>query len=494
MAAPAVAAALGLLFWLVPQENYVNHSGEIQETVLAWIQQIPSNLEQTAQELFSGADGTLEQPDVDLSAVGPRIQLDYPVLEVLSTQGGTLYLREQDYDIYSGTGWTASAGRTEAFPAQANGAGTVEIQTRGTRDSLLIPYYPGTAVTLVDGRVNNAENTRSYTFSLTALPADWHSTATVGAGGGLYYTAGNGTDYQALPAATKEWAQSLLDTILTFEQTDTQKAETIAAYIRNSALYDLKTARMSGDTGDFARWFLEESDTGYCVHFATATAVLLRAAGVQARYVTGYMTQTVAGETVTVTADQAHAWVEYYDHRLGCWIVLESTPADLSQGEDTAPSQTTGTESQTVPTEPEGETAPSQTRPSAEEPGTEETPPAKFQPGPWLKGLLLAAFLVLAVLGQWKLRLARRAKALDRGRPNARALARWREAERLARLLGQTPPAELEDLAQKAKFSSHTLTAEELDVFGAYLDQCRGRLRERNFLWQLVYRFVLAVY
>ena len=65
---------------------------------------------------------------------------------------------------------------------------------------------------------------------------------------------------------------------------------------------------MPPEAEDFAVWFLEEGETGYCVHFATAATVLLRAAGVPARYVTGYMAPVEASTPTTVSADQAHAW------------------------------------------------------------------------------------------------------------------------------------------------------------------------------------------
>ena len=49
---------------------------------------------------------------------------------------------------------------------------------------------------------------------------------------------------------------------------------------------------MDLDSEDFAIWFLTEADTGYCIHFATAAVVLLRAAGIPARYVDGYVVNT----------------------------------------------------------------------------------------------------------------------------------------------------------------------------------------------------------
>ena len=124
------------------------------------------------------------------------------------------------------------------------------------------------------------------------------------------------------------------------------KAQAIASYVRNSATYDTKTSRMPMDSEDFAKWFLEESDTGYCVHFATATAVLLQAAGIPARYVTGYLVPVQAGEATPVLSNQSHAWVEYWLPGYG-WTVLEATPATTAT--NPTPTQSQETTAETLP-------------------------------------------------------------------------------------------------------------------------------------------------
>src|SRR5699024_8865777 len=126
--------------------------------------------------------------------------------------------------------------------------------------------------------------------------------------------------YLALPEQTRERARAILSQLSLSGQTVTDRAQEIADYVRSSARYDLQTQRMPEGEEDFALWFLEQADRGYCVHFATAAVVLLRTAGIEARYVSGYMIQTRAGETVTVTGEHAHAWAEYYEPALGLWL------------------------------------------------------------------------------------------------------------------------------------------------------------------------------
>ena len=52
----------------------------------------------------------------------------------------------------------------------------------------------------------------------------------------------------------------------------------------------------------------------------------------------------------------------------------------------------------------------------------------------------------------------------------------------------------LEALAQKAKFSQHTLTGEELLAFEAYRRKALRALRQRPWYFQLLYRYLYALY
>ena len=75
------------------------------------------------------------------------------------------------------------------------------------------------------------------------------------------------------------------------------------------------------------------------------------------------------------------------------------------------------------------------------------------------------------------------------------ALKLWQEAILLTRLLGKArPPRALERLAQKAKFSQHTLTPEELETLKVYLTESQTQLQERAWYMQLIYRYVYVIY
>ncbi|HEY0551658.1 MAG TPA: transglutaminase domain-containing protein [Verrucomicrobiae bacterium] len=71
--------------------------------------------------------------------------------------------------------------------------------------------------------------------------------------------------------------------------------------------------------------FLLHTRSGHCEYFATATALLLRHAGVPTRYAVGYSVQEGRGKKYVVRDRHAHAWaLVYYDDG---WHDFDTTPA-----------------------------------------------------------------------------------------------------------------------------------------------------------------------
>ena len=116
--------------------------------------------------------------------------------------------------------------------------------------------------------------------------------------------------------------------------------------------------------------------------------------------------------------------------------------------------------------------------------------PEKEEPARWPLLLLLP----LMAVTQRSVRLAWRTRRFRQGSPNRQALRRWQEAERLGRILKESPPPELQELALKAKFSQYTLTGEELSRFDEQISETVRRMRKHPWWRQLMYRLVYAVY
>lgn len=485
-AAIPAAAFLALLALAIPKEGYVNHSQEVRETILRLVSDVPKGFQQTMDGLTGAV--TAGQEKVDLSALGPQGSQKLPILEVSWDRGGTVYLRGQDYDRYTGTGWESTPDRVESFSGTGEFSGEVGIRTlAGSYGILYLPYYPGAAFPLSGGKCANTDRERVYSILRT------DSSAPV--------TLEDDSKYLGLPSRTASRMGALLQDVLPEGSDDREKANAIADYVRGSARYDRDTARMPRGETDFALWFLEASETGYCVHFATTAAVMLRAAGIPSRYVTGYLAQCQGAGWNVVTADQAHAWVEYFDRQTGCWELLEATPADLDQ-EETEPAEATQPRQETENTQQES-VAPPTEAPTVETEAPAAAPPADIpeQKKPdlsWLislvEGLLAAALAAALVILQRAVRVYRRQRRSRAGSTNQRALALWREAETLGAILKEAPPEELRLTAQKAKFSQHTLEEGELEPFAAYLRRCRSRLSKAPWYLRLYYKWILAIY
>lgn len=124
-------------------------------------------------------------------------------------------------------------------------------------------------------------------------------------------------------------AENLVDAILYIKN-----------YLDSNTRYTLSPGRLPKGK-DFVEYFLYENKLGYCAHYASAGALMLRAMGYPARYVEGYAigrsdltnsSSIYLGETggedsiveVTVKDYNAHAWVEVYYDGFG-WIPLEFT-------------------------------------------------------------------------------------------------------------------------------------------------------------------------
>lgn len=105
--------------------------------------------------------------------------------------------------------------------------------------------------------------------------------------------------------------------------------------------YSLEPGNNPADK-DFAEYFLFENQKGFCVHFATAAALIYRECGYASRYVEGYAVspeefgeQSDGTYRAVVTDEMAHAWCETFDSELG-WQMREHTlpyTADQSQPE-----------------------------------------------------------------------------------------------------------------------------------------------------------------
>jgi transglutaminase-like putative cysteine protease len=107
------------------------------------------------------------------------------------------------------------------------------------------------------------------------------------------------------------------------------KAVAIASHLQETYSYSLSTTSRLTEN-DPVEWFLTEGRAGHCELFAGTMVVLLRHLEVPARMVGGYLGGTVAqsGDEVTVSQNNAHAWVEVWLGQDRGWVTFDPTPAE----------------------------------------------------------------------------------------------------------------------------------------------------------------------
>ncbi len=95
-----------------------------------------------------------------------------------------------------------------------------------------------------------------------------------------------------------------------------------------------QTPGWSTPGGDPVEEFLFDRGRGYCVHYASAAALMYRMFGVPARYVTGYMIEPSDFErqkygtyNAALKDKNAHAWVEIFLQDYG-WTPVDMTPLE----------------------------------------------------------------------------------------------------------------------------------------------------------------------
>ncbi|HEX9019586.1 MAG TPA: transglutaminase domain-containing protein [Anaerolineaceae bacterium] len=131
--------------------------------------------------------------------------------------------------------------------------------------------------------------------------------------------------YLRLPDTLPERVATLARRITINAADPYQKAILIQNYLRENYKYDL-TVPEAPARRDAVDYFLFDSSGGFCSHFASSMAVMLRTVGVPARVATGYAMGDYDADrgAFRVTESSAHAWVEVYFPGYG-WIEFEPT-------------------------------------------------------------------------------------------------------------------------------------------------------------------------
>ncbi|MFF2345317.1 DUF3488 and DUF4129 domain-containing transglutaminase family protein [Pseudarthrobacter sp. NPDC058119] len=241
-----------------------------------------------------------------------------------------------------------------------------------------------------------------------------------------------------------------------------QKAMAIQKYLRSSEFtYSLQSPVQGGYDGNglsVLADFLQQK-SGYCIHYASAMAVMARLEGIPSRIAVGYAPGRLTGASITVAgqgslpeyeadARDAHAWPELYFQGLG-WVAFEPTPSrGVVPDYATEASASSGAESlgnndglipDTAPVPSSAATPTAQAVPGAGGDGTGDG----AQLVPWLLGTAGAAALLLLAGAPHMVRAGIRSRRLHPKHPDLAVPLAWSELRDLGTDYG-LPPGESE--------------------------------------------------
>ena len=364
------------LAWVVPEavagDRFQAAWGKIREP---WLR-----LQERWEEAFQDLNSREAPPSVLVSksmAFGGPVDLtDRPVMDIEAPSGR--FWRSHTYDTYLGWGWLNTDAETLSLQpgsgvlsAQPDYAERQEMtQTVTLRQDLGM----GQALTAAGEPLRVSVTVQAVVSQLT--PTLTLETTEAGPSPGprrlgtslLYLKAGlpAGTVYQAVSSVSSvgaealrragdaypEWVvarylqlpeslpsrvRRLAEEITAGLSSPYDKVVAIEAYLRKIP-YSQEIQGPEPDQ-DGVDYFLFEERRGYCSYYASSMTVLLRAAGVPARYVEGYSRSQSAQGVYHVIEKDSHAWPEVFYPGYG-WVEFEPTAAQALTSRSPAASMT----------------------------------------------------------------------------------------------------------------------------------------------------------
>ena len=400
-----------------------------------------------------------------------RQDVEHTVLGYSSDSGTAQYLRLVSLQNFSGSDWAPNAFRQRATntpaaigapPGLSADVATKEDQIFVTVDGLTSPWlplpYPTSRVDGLDGnwywdsdglavkspnRDASNESYRATSLIIEPTPAQLARAGT---------TVPAGFDrFLALPPAMPKIISATATKVAGGATSNYEKALLLQGFFREGDFQYSETAPVDkgfdGIGMTVIAAFLKAKE-GYCIHFASAMAVMARSLGIPSRVAVGFLPGTqlqakVNGRTAfTVTSHDLHAWPELYFDGIG-WTRFEPTvgrgdvPAYANAASPDVPTPfntATPSPSNGASARPSASAAP-----LAPEPTTRATAEARQASSTsawiWLVVALFgAALLALAPAATRVLLRRRRLRAVARG--EATALMAWREVLDTAADLG----------------------------------------------------------
>ena len=416
--------------------------------------------------------------EVDFSNAGALKQTGTKVMTVVTDLNGRIYLKGMSYANYENNKWSVLTDEQandypqdfQAFIMTANyqERSTVTIDTVNKESIVYTPYYLAsindTFSPVCDVLVSNSDKATNYSMSVMPYSESELDNFSMDFSSQVYdYDNFVKNYYLKLPYDTKLAMLKIAEENNLTGVSTQNIPQAVKQFVSHSASYSLNTQKVP-DGRDVAEWFLNDAETGYCMHFANAAAVMLRALGVPARYVTGYCADVVDGKAI-VTSDNAHAWVEYYDSSIG-WIPLDATSSDFVVVQATESIQPT-TQSQTTSPTVQPTTQAQNTKPVKTEVKAKISTPA-------IVVIIILLIIALAILRIILIRYYRK-YSFTHNDYKSRVICIYRYLNKLSVHSKVRIPKKIENICTKAKFSTHNISDEEYKIVLNYVLTFRNK-------------------
>lgn len=416
--------------------------------------------------------------EVDFSNAGALKQTGTKVMTVVTDLNGRIYLKGMSYANYENNKWSVLTDEQandypqdfQAFIMTANyqERSTVTIDTVNKESIVYTPYYLAsindTFSPVCDVLVSNSDKATNYSMSVMPYSESELDNFSMDFSSQVYdYDNFVKSYYLKLPYDTKLAMLKIAEENNLTGVSTQNIPQAVKQFVSHSASYSLNTQKVP-DGRDVAEWFLNNAETGYCMHFANAAAVMLRALGVPARYVTGYCADVVDGKAI-VTSDNAHAWVEYYDSSIG-WIPLDATSSDFEVPQATESVQTT-TQAQTTSPTVQPTTQAQTTKPVKTEVKAKISTPAIIV-------IIILLIIALEILRIIFIRYYRK-YSFTHNDYKSRVICIYRYLNKLSVHSKVRIPKKIENICTKAKFSTHNISDEEYKIVLNYVLTFRNK-------------------
>jgi transglutaminase-like putative cysteine protease len=260
----------------------------------------------------------------------------------------SLYWRGRSYDFFDGTGWWRSprVRRARVAPQTYRARWLAprldhKIYAVPLDVPVLFALYPTLSVRPQSRMRWSADATGDLWYDGVGPPI-YEATAIVRQPSDRVLREPAGPDaradeaYLQLPAITPA-LQALADSLVDAAGFRIDQVRAVENWLRSHFRYTLDLPSTAREAS--LEHFLFRRRAGHCEYFSTAMVVLLRAAGIPARNVNGFLggEWNDFGNYISVTQNQAHSWVEVWFPGYG-WLTFDPTPAattDLAAAQQT---------------------------------------------------------------------------------------------------------------------------------------------------------------